>query len=101
MIRVLTFLLLFALHASLFTPSQGLACSVCIGWAQGQEASGFYWSALLLTALPFAVVAAIGAWVWSAHRTAEPQGRASDRGGTAGRISPIRESWREQARRTL
>jgi hypothetical protein len=24
---------------------------------------GFYWSALLLTALPFAIVAVIGAWV--------------------------------------
>lgn len=45
------------------------ACSVCVGWTGGQGAdSGFYWSALLLTALPFAVVAVIGAWLVRAAR---------------------------------
>lgn len=45
------------------------ACSVCIGWTEGQGLTGgFYWSALLLTALPFAVVAAIGAWLVRAAR---------------------------------
>jgi hypothetical protein len=79
MIRVLMFLLLFTLHASLFTPSQGLACSVCIGWAQSQGVSGFYWSALLLTALPFAVIGTIGAWAWKRLRIDEPGGRDGDR----------------------
>ena len=33
---------------------------------------GFYWSALLLTALPFAIVAVIGAWVGYAAWRARP-----------------------------
>ena len=37
------------------------ACAVCVGWTEGQPLNGgFYWSALLLTALPFALVAAVG-----------------------------------------
>jgi len=40
------------------------ACSTCVGWPDGQGVNGgFYWSALLLTALPFAVLAVIGVWV--------------------------------------
>ena len=39
-------------------------CAVCLGWTEGQVLTGgFYWSALLLTLLPFAVVAAIGTWI--------------------------------------
>ena len=45
------------------------------GWLQGLN-GGFYWSALLLTDLPFAVVAAIGGWIGytvrRAPRTAPP-----------------------------
>ncbi len=45
-------------------PTVAQACSVCVGWAEGQGLNGgFYWSALLLTALPFAVIAVIGVWV--------------------------------------
>ncbi len=40
------------------------ACSVCVSWTDGQGLNGgFYWSALLLTALPFVVVAVIGVWL--------------------------------------
>lgn len=46
-------------------PALAEACSVCIG--PGSEArgltAGFYWSALLLTALPFAVAGLIGVWL--------------------------------------
>lgn len=50
-------------------PGNAWACAVCVGWTgrQGTD-SGFYWSALLLTALPFAVVAVIGAWLVRAAR---------------------------------
>jgi hypothetical protein len=45
-------------------PVKALACAVCVGWGDGQGLNaGFYWSALFLTALPFAVIAAVGAWV--------------------------------------
>src|SRR3972149_2954133 len=45
-------------------PLEARACSVCIRGAGGADAAwGYYWSALLLTLLPFAVVAVIGAWV--------------------------------------
>ena len=50
-------------------PPEAQACSVCLGWTEGQGLNGgFYWSALLLTLLPFAVVAVIGAWVRHALR---------------------------------
>ena len=45
-------------------PLEARACSVCIGWTGGADADwGYYWSALLLTLLPFAVVAVVAAWV--------------------------------------
>ena len=58
-------------------PMDAWACPVCIGWTERQGLNGgFYWGALLLTALPFAIVAVIGAWVgyaaWRARPTAAP-----------------------------
>lgn len=45
-------------------PTNARACSVCVSWTEGRGLNGgFYWSALLLTALPFAIAAVIGAWV--------------------------------------
>jgi len=50
-------------------PLEARACAVCLGWTEGQGLNGgFYWSALLLTALPFVVVAVIGAWLTRAAR---------------------------------
>jgi hypothetical protein len=50
-------------------PPDAQACSVCVGWSEGQGLNGgFYWSALLLTALPFVVVGVIGAWLTRAAR---------------------------------
>ena len=61
-------------------PVDALACSVCVGWTEGQGLhAGFYVSALLLTLLPFAVVAVVGAWVsyatWRARRSAHYERR--------------------------
>ncbi|MEK6666790.1 MAG: hypothetical protein AABZ20_10235 [candidate division NC10 bacterium] len=54
-------------------PLEARACSVCIGWTGGADADwGYYWSALLLTLLPFAVVMVIGAWVRRALRREAP-----------------------------
>jgi len=40
------------------------ACSVCVGWPGEQGANvGYYWSAILLTALPFLLVAVFGVWM--------------------------------------
>jgi heme exporter protein D len=45
-------------------PLEARACAVCIGWMGGVDADwAYYWSALLLTLLPFAVVAVVAAWV--------------------------------------
>jgi hypothetical protein len=51
-------------------PLPAWACSVCVSWTEGRGLSaGFYWSALLLTALPFVVVAVIGVWLLRACRS--------------------------------
>lgn len=74
-------------------PADALACSVCVGWTDGQGLNGgFYWSALLLTLLPFAVVAAIGAWAgYSARRGRSSRGRTGFRRETpGGRVSERR-----------
>lgn len=67
-------------------PARAWACAVCIGWGEGQEplATGFYWSALLLTALPFAVVVTIGAWIGYVVRHAR-RGRGCSSTGNARR----------------
>jgi len=57
------------LAAGMALPTAARACAVCIGWTGGTEADwGYYWSALLLTLLPFAVVAVIGIWIRHALR---------------------------------
>jgi hypothetical protein len=48
------------------------ACAVCVGWAEGQGLhAGFYVSALLLSVLPFALVAVIGAWLRASFKRRE------------------------------
>lgn len=55
-------------------PPEARACSVCLGWSEGQGLNGgFYWSALLLTALPFVVVGVVGAWLTRAARRSRPR----------------------------
>lgn len=53
-------------------PVAAQACSVCwIGSGSPEHdalARGFYWGVLFLMAMPFAVVASIGGWLWYAHR---------------------------------
>src|SRR3990170_4866337 len=56
-------------------PLEARACAVCIGWMGGVNADwAYYWSALLLTLVPFAVVMVIGAWIRRALRR-EARGR--------------------------
>lgn len=53
-------------------PVAAQACPVC--WTPGGSpehdaaARGFYWGVLFLMAMPFAVAASIGGWLWYAHR---------------------------------
>lgn len=56
-------------------PIAAEACAVCVGWGgEGQGLNpGFYWSALVLTALPFVIVGAAGLWL---RRLARPGDRA-------------------------
>jgi len=58
-------------------PLEARACAICIGWAGGGDADwGYYWSALLLTLLPFVVVALVGGWIRRAlRREARARGR--------------------------
>jgi hypothetical protein len=65
-----------AATALALTPTGASACAVCVGGVGESGTAGFYWSALLLTALPFAVIAAIGAWVSRAGDG--PRRRAGD-----------------------
>ena len=63
-------------------PLEARACAVCLGWTDGQGLNGgFYWSALLLTALPFVVVGVIGAWVARAAQNARPGRKATTASG--------------------
>ncbi|MGH7406771.1 MAG: hypothetical protein ACREKF_02020 [Candidatus Methylomirabilales bacterium] len=52
-------------------PVAAQACAVCWSGAGSPEhdalARGFYWGVLFLMAMPFAVVASIGGWLWYAH----------------------------------
>jgi hypothetical protein len=63
-------LLLSTLHASLFTPSQALACSSCIGWVKDRPLwdNGFVLSTMLIMAMPFAVFGTIGGWIFYTYR---------------------------------
>ncbi len=53
-------------------PVAAQACPVCwIGSGSPEHdllARGFYWGVLFLMAMPFAVAASIGGWLWYAHR---------------------------------
>lgn len=46
-------------------PAGADACAVCVGWGgEGQGLTpGFYWSALVLTTLPFVAVGVAGLWL--------------------------------------
>lgn len=47
-----------------------LACPKCYGATGAGTLKGFYWSAAILTALPFVVVATVAGWVaWTARRS--------------------------------
>jgi hypothetical protein len=46
-------------------PAAADACAVCVEWGREWQGlnPGFYWSAVLLTVLPFVLVAAAGVWL--------------------------------------
>lgn len=63
------------------------ACGVC--WAAGGSpehdaiARGFYWGVLFLMAMPFAVAASIGGWLWYAYRRGRRPARETSARGLA------------------
>jgi hypothetical protein len=69
-------------------PAPADACAVCVDWGREWQGlnPGFYWSAVLLTVLPFVLVAAAGVWlsrlVWTADRASAsvPRPRADSQG---------------------
>jgi len=71
-------------------PAAADACAVCVDWGREWQGlnPGFYWSAVLLTALPFVLVAAAGVWLRRLVSTADrppasvPPPRADSRGLT-------------------
>lgn len=64
----------FLMAEVVLLPAKARACAVCISWTESRGLNGgFYGSALLLTALPFVVVAVIGAWVGCAAYRARPR----------------------------
>ena len=59
---------------STLLPGLAEACSVCIGPGSEERGltAGFYWSALLLTLLPFALAAALTLSIGGVVRRADP-----------------------------
>ena len=80
---------------ALLAPVAAQACAVCWTGAGAPEqdplARGFYWGVLFLMAMPFAVVAVIGGWLWYAHRRA--------RGRRPRETSVQGLAWSQQGRR--
>jgi hypothetical protein len=68
-------------------PLAAQACAVCwIGAGSPEQdalARGFYWGVLFLMAMPFAVVASIGGWLWYAHRRGRRPARETSARGLA------------------
>jgi hypothetical protein len=60
-----------ALTVTLIVPALALACSVCLGGADGNDplTDAFNWSVLFLMAMPYAIVGSIGGWIFYRHRS--------------------------------
>jgi hypothetical protein len=73
--------------AAILGPVVAEACAVCVGWGRENAGlnPGFYWSAVLLTMLPFVAVVVAGAWL---HRHVSAAGRRSAPGSAVGPESP-------------
>lgn len=68
-------------------PALAEACAVCGAGGGSPEhdaiARGFYWGVLFLMAMPFAVAASIGGWLWYAHRRGRRPARETSARGLA------------------
>ena len=80
--------------AAWLVPVAAQACGVRWTGAGSPEhdalARGFYWGVLFLMAMPFAVAASIGGWLWYAHR------RGRGRRGKETSVQGL--AWTEQGR---
>lgn len=58
------------MSVTLFVPGLALACSVCLGGADGNDRlmDAFNWSVLFLMAMPYATVGSIAGWIFYRHR---------------------------------
>jgi hypothetical protein len=72
---------------ALLGPIVAEACAVCVGWGRENAGlnPGFYWSAVVLTMLPFVAVVVAGAWL---HRHVSAAGRRSAPGSAVSPESP-------------
>jgi hypothetical protein len=67
---------LSALPVVLVVPALALACSVCLGGADGNDplTDAFNSSVLFLMAMPYAIVGSIGGWIFYRHRSVRKRG---------------------------
>jgi heme/copper-type cytochrome/quinol oxidase subunit 2 len=63
--------LLFGNAFALLMVSLAQACPLCKEALSAGLAKGFFWSILLMLAMPFLVVGVIATWWWRAHRKQE------------------------------
>jgi hypothetical protein len=68
-------------------PVTAEACATCIGWGRENAGlnPGFYWSAAVLTLLPFVAIVVAGVWL---HRHVSAAGRRAAPGSGVGSESP-------------
>lgn len=64
-----------ALALTFMLPALALACSVCLGGADGNDplTDAFNWSVLFLMAMPYATVGSIAGWIFYRHCSARKQ----------------------------
>ena len=53
----------------LLNPVAAAACPACFSAASEQSRLAYYWTAALMTLLPFTIVGAIGGWLYLRQRT--------------------------------
>lgn len=68
----------WVLVALLLLPAEALACATCVGAPWQKTDVGFYWSALFLMGVPFAVAGVIGGWLFYHSRRAREPGEKWD-----------------------
>lgn len=68
-----------SIAALAWMPAEALGCPVCYGWTQGGgNRAGFYWSAVLLSLLPFGLVGALALWLRRSLQASVTRGGGRD-----------------------